>query len=360
MVISKESNLVKIFNEIIEPSRTPKTATEVASVSFTLNKGITVNFDDNLTNLYIKDTTVDFEASADGMIIPIILSELSKNDSVELTQKESGEILVNDKWNIQTSSMASFRTNEIETPILSFTKEQYLKLENDYIFTVGNYFSNPKNTDCIGFVIKEGTVYEICPGASLYKLGKFDATIDSVEAQHVMNYDTKIYLFPRKIYNITKHFNETIKFHMDSEGTITISSDSVFVTFNCPSYGTNVFSEILSNSTAINDGIKASTFEKIVETIEPVLACNYKDTEDINVSVKVVDGTANIDFKDESSKISLTVENTPNTSFCVNANVLCYLVKNFPESVLKIDSSDFIYVQDGETFYRFANANIEG
>ena len=362
MIISKESNLVKMFKEIIESSRTPKAAKEVVSVSFIHNEGISVDFNDNLASIFIKDTTVDFEAATDGMIIPIILSELSKNNSIEIKKNTENEVIINNKWNIQSTDYCDKSVTskkEIETPILSFTKEQYIKLENDFIFTIGNYFSNPKNTDCIGFVIKEGLVYEICPGASLYKLGKIDATIDSVEAQHVMNYETKIYLLPRKIYNIVKHFDGTINFHMNPAGKMEISSENVYAIFNCPNYGTSVFAEVLEHSVAIEDGIKASAFTKIVETVDSVNLYNYKDTEDMNISVKITEGNAKISLKDEILSISIPVENIPNISFCVNANVLYYLVKNCPESVLKIDSSDFIYAQDGETFYRFANANFE-
>lgn len=354
MVITKNSEVAKIFKDLLKDVLTPRAIGEINYVSFVENKGIIVSMDNSsISSLYIKNETVDFTKSVNGLIVQTIAAALDSADEINVVSVDTG-VRVADKWVVtNVESSITFRDTLIERPLITFTKEQYAKLEKDFDLTVANYFSNQKNVDTIGFVNDEGAVKLVATGASLYKIShEIDATIDTVFAEQVMGHSTEIYLIPRRIYDMTKHFKDNLKVCLYI-GEVMFESDTVMLTYTPVNFGTNQYKNNKSIAVDFEDGLEISEIKDTIATyVEPILANKFASAEDQNIEIKAENGKMDIVI---GNNIYITIDSNLTFKLAANAEVISYICKNYPNGKIKEVSNTSIIVKSENDYLIFSN-----
>lgn len=357
MIITKESETVKILKEMFSMARTARTSTNVSAVEFVEKKGILVRFDDSPREIFIKNTDVDVGFSVSGsMFVTALVAGADSNGQVEIT-KENTEVKVGNFLFKDTESSYFNEREPNANPHIKFTKEQFAKLENDFTVTIANYFSNPKNTDAIGFAINEGTLWEIAPGASLYKIAKIDAVVDEVQLAQDFGHEDRIFLFPRKVFDLAKHSqNIEIYFNKDYE-QIEINTDTVYLIYNPQRFGVNKFK---SNLAVRQDGTLAlSEFKAVIPMLEEITSHTFENVEDMNVTLKF--HSNEIDSEIEDCHFKTTKETSVDEDVTINTNIvaLLYVLKSMPKTAkIKEIEGDMIIVSNGDSYFYLPNGNF--
>ena len=356
MIISKESKLIEILNETFSMSRTPRISTVVTAVQFISEVGIIIRFEDNPRSIFVKDESVQMNFTIfSSLFVSVLVAAVEANGSVEIKMSD-GIVTVNGFKFTDTGSDYIHRPR-IENPHITFTKEQFLKLERDFDITIGNYFSNPKNTDSIGFAFTEGKVYEIAPGASLYKISKFDALIDEVQIEQDFGHDDKIFLMSRKIFDIVKHSDGDIKFYFDTNnGIVKINTDLMEFSYTYQQFGTNKFKSNLSLK-GFTDGFALKNFEKAIPVLRNITPYFFESSEDSNVCIEIKSDKITIDIEDIKKEIPVELPIEGTYLFNTNINALMYVINSvsLETASIKDIGSDMIEVMDGETYFYLPN-----
>ena len=232
MIINKNDELVNLLKTFTKDNKTPDCSTVVSKVCFKKEQGIKFTFSENINYLIYKNSEVDFNAKIDGsLFVSVVLSEFeSGKETVNIAVDATSEfkVIVNDKYYFEAENFSSSFESGIEKHI-TFTKEQFDLLKNDFVYTVANYFENPKTTDVIGFACHEGTMFKLLPSVSAYKISKFDALIDETTLQQNYGHETKIWLLPKKVYDIVVGNEISMEFR---EEEIYISTEKVYISYN--------------------------------------------------------------------------------------------------------------------------------
>lgn len=355
MVITKNSEVAKILKDLLKDVLTPRAIGEINCVSFVENKGIVVIFDNSAINkLYIKDETVDFTKSVNGLIVQTIAAALVSADEVSITSVDTG-VCVAGKWIVANEEdSTSFINNLVDRPLISFTNEQYAKLEKEFELTVANYFSNQKNVDTIGFVNDEGAISFIAPGASLYKIShEIDATVDAVFAEQLLGHSTRIYLIPRRVYDMTKYFKDNLKIYLSPDYEVLFESDTVMLTYVPVDFGTNKYQNNKSIAVDFEGGQEVAAIKDIVaEYVDPIIANKFAGEEDQNIEIKAEDGEMTITI---GNNISIKVDSSLTFKLAANAEVISYICKNYPNGKIKEVSNTSIIVKSENDYLIFLN-----
>lgn len=358
MVITKNSEVAKIFYELTKEVLTPNVIGEVSCVSFVSGKGYVIKFENSsIRKLVIKDINVDFDAYVNGTVIQAVLSEFDGSETVEVIKNDNGTVIVGGKWEISSvgdgDGISSSRLFDRAT--ITFTPEQYAKLEKDFELTVANYFSNQKNVDTIGFVNDEGAIKLVSVGASLYKIAhKFDATIDDVFAEQTLGHDTRIYLIPRRIYNLTKYFKSNLQIFLTEGNTVMFESDTVAITYDTIGFGTNQYKTNRNLAVDFEDGIEVSTFkDTVVNMVKPILSKLPASEEDYNIEVKAADGKLKINL---NNNLTITADTDKTFTLSANAEVVSYICENYPDAKIK-EASDSVLLAKSENDYLIFSNN---
>lgn len=352
MVITRNCNVAKILKETLKESFTPNFNSSISAVEFSEGSGIYLVFEDSCCYYFkIKDVSTDFTAGVQSpLIINAICAILDQQETVVI--EYDGESVKVGDYKFKTySELRTGNRNDEQMPIMTFTKEQYDKLDEDFDYTLGNYFANKKNTHCIGIANKEGKIYKVCPGAVLYKLESFDAVVDSVEAENVGGHDTSISLMPKRLYNLTKHFNENLKLVVNGN-TISIDSDTVCVNYSCMPFGTRMFEHYIENNVKF-DGVNISSLKDFVNKyIKPISDNLFANDEDPNITLIVENGKATAKMKQMTVTGDVECENI---EINVDIAVLTYLLNNFDDLVIKELSDTEFELRSGDTYLSIPN-----
>lgn len=355
MVITKNSEVAKIFKDLLKDVLTPRAIGEINYVSFVEHKGIVVGFENSAINtLYIKDETVDYTKSVNGLIVQTIAAALVSADEVSVTSVDTG-VCVAGKWIVaNTEGSTSFPNNFVERPLIAFTNEQYAKLEKEFELTVANYFSNQKNVDTIGFVNDEGAIKLVATGASLYKIShEIDATVDTAFAEQLLGHSTRIYLVPRRVYDMTKYFKDSLKVHLSPDYEVMFESDTVMLTYSSVNFGINQYHNNKSIAVDFEGGQEVAAIKDIVaEYVDPIIANKFASAEDQNIEIKAEDGKMTIII---GSNISIKVDSSLTFKLAANAEVISYICKNYPNGKIKEVSNTSIVVKSENDYLIFSN-----
>lgn len=363
MVLTKDSEEIKIFKELVKDSLNRNASFTINNISFIPEKGIKIIIDksDTSSSIYIKNPNVDFVATVSNLIIPIILGAISNKDSINIVYSDDGKVEIDDTYTVETiSDNSSFTYEHIAEPMITFTKEQYAKLEKDFDLTKGNYFSNEKNVDTIGFVNDEGSIKLISTGAYLYKYSdNLDATIDTVVVEQAGGHDVQIFLLPRKIYDITKHFEDSLKIYLNNQGYIVFESDTIYFCYATTHFGTTKYKSVKNDVLATGStSFKISDIKDImIDLVEPILNNNFIAEEDSNIEIVSNNGKMLVSLNDNQI---IKLDNEVNLSLAANAEVLLYLCKNYPNAEVyeKIDENEinnYFIAKNGQSSFVFTN-----
>jgi hypothetical protein len=363
MVLTKDSEEIKIFKELVKDSLNKNASFTINNISFIPEKGIKIVIDEcDTSTIYIKNPNVDFAAAVSNLIIPIILGAISNKDSINIVYSDNGKVEIDDTYAVEIISPdnSSKFYNQVSEPMITFTKEQYAKLEKDFDLTKGNYFSNEKNVDTIGFVNDEGSIKLISTGAYLYKYSdNLDATIDTVVAEQIGGHDVQIFLLPRKIYDITKHFKDSLKISLGGQGCIEFESDTIYFNYSTVNFGTTKYKSVKNDVlTTGNTSFKISDIKDVmIDLVEPILNNNFIAEEDSNIEIVSDNGKMLVSLNDNQI---IKLDNEVNLSLAANAEVLLYLCKNYPNAEVyeKIDENEinnYFIAKDGQSSFVFTN-----
>lgn len=365
MVLTKDSEEIKIFKELVKDSLNKNASFTINNISFIPEKGIKIIIDESDTSstIYIKNPNVDFVATVSSLIIPTILGAISNKDSINIVYSDNGKVEIDDTYAIEamSSDNSSFYDRISEPmPMIIFTKEQYAKLEKDFDLTKGNYFSNEKNVDTIGFVNDEGSIKLISTGAYLYKYSdNLDATINTVMVEQAGGHDVQIFLLPRKIYDITKHFEDSLKIYLNNQGYIAFESDTIYFCYTTTSFGTVKYKSVKNDVLiAGNASFKISDIkDTMIDLVEPILNNNFIAEEDSNIEIVSDNGKMLVSLNDNQI---IKLDSDVNLSLAANAEVLLYLCKNYPNAEVyeKTDENEinnYFIAKDGQSSFVFTN-----
>ena len=358
MVITKSDDLFKILKNIQKESKTPNCSTAVRSVLFAKNKGIVFKFSESIRYLYYYNADVDFTASISNFVIEAILACSETADEITINRADRG-VCINGSVVVESIS-ESIEDVDINNDLkfdLIFTKEQFDKLENDFIYTIGNNFHNPKTTDTIGFAINSGELYKLRAGINIYSISKFDATINDVTMEQDYGHNNFISLMPRKVFDLVSGDTVYVKIQ-DPNGSTIIKTNKMHIVYDTPEMGTSVFLERLKklNSDSTDNGIKIPNALKNLKINNFVKNCS-EESEDKNIVVNLSDSTVSLfnacvlNFQDEQQcdyKIS------------TNLQAFSFLLDNTSENsyIKEMEDGSCYYVKNNEVIYFFIKNNI--
>ena len=216
-------------------------------------------------------------------------------------------------------------------------------MKKDFVYTIANYFENPKTTDVVGFVCHEGAVFKLLPSVSAYKISKFDALINETTFQQNYGHDTKIWLLPRKVYDIVIG-NEISMDFLDEE--IYISTEKVYISYSPIYMGTNVFKQnLFYRGAEQKNPVKLSVFKNL--NIKGLINNAFDVEEDKNVSISVNNNKAEIKIENLTYNTDIT---TPDCKFYFNLTVLDFLLDVLSDeaTISEIDDETKYLIKDGD------------
>lgn len=346
MIINKNDELVSLLKTFTKDSRTPECSTVVSKICFKKGEGIKFTFGENINYLIYKNSEVDFNAKVDGsLFVSTILSEFENGkETVNIAADTTSEIkvVIDNKYYFEAENFNSSFETDSEKHI-SFTKEQFESLKKDFVYTIANYFENPKTTDVIGFACYEGTMFKLLPSVSAYKISKFDALIDETKLQQDYGHETKIWLLPRKVYDIVIGNEISMNF---CEDEIYISTEKVYISYSITYMGTTVFKQNLAYRGAEqNKPIKLSVFKNL--NTKGFVNNAFDIDEDKNVSISVNNNKAEIKIENLAYKTDITA---PDCKFYFNLTVLDFLLDVLSDeaTISEIDDETKYLIKDGD------------
>ena len=346
MIINKNDELVSLLKTLTKDSRTPDCSTVVSKVCFKKGEGIKFTFNENINYLIYKNPEVDFNAKVEGsLFVSTILSEFENGkETVNIAADTTSEIkvVINDKYYFEAENSDLLFKTGIEKYI-TFTKEQFELLKKDFVYTIANYFENPKTTDVVGFACHEGAVFKLLPSVSAYKISKFDALINETTFQQNYGHETKIWLLPRKVYDIVIG-NEISMDFLDEE--IYISTEKVYISYSPIYMGTNVFKQnLFYRGAEQKNPVKLSVFKNL--NIKGLINNAFDVEEDKNVNVSVNNNKAEIKIENLTYNTDIT---TPDCKFYFNLTVLNFLLDILSDeaTISEIDDETKYLIKDGD------------
>lgn len=335
MIINKDDELVAVLNEFTKDAKTPNCSTAVSKTKFCSGKGIVFTFSEGIEKVSWKNESVDFSTNVEGsFFVTVLLSELKKKDKVEI-KFENSKVVINGNYSFtaEGSGDTSFDCRPARNDI-TFTKEQFNNLNKDFVYTIGDYFLNPKTTDVVGIACHQGSVYKLLPSISAYKISKFDAVIDETSMAQNYGHTTRIWLLPKKVVDITR--GETVNVELNDE-YIFVSTEKMKIVYSSTNFGTNVFKKRL-NSFGIEANSSFLPLSKLKEiNFEDFVANSFWTEEDKNVAIDI-----------SGKKAKITIDNcefvapidAKDFKLCTNMVVLDFLLHVASDGAMIGDIND--------------------
>lgn len=286
MIIKKDDNLAVLMRKFLKDYNTQNCSMIVLKTCFDhMEKTVSFVFSENIESIVAKCEDVDFTASINGsFFITAILSELDRFGEVRVCRPdpEKNDITVNsikfDECEFESKTFPNVETD------ISFTKEEFDKLGNDFTCTTGNWFVSPKTTDVIGFYVYEGALHKVLPGISVYKIGKFEASVNAVGLEQRYGHSASTWLLPRPVYDIFA--GDAVKIALNSEGMV-LTNNWLALSYSTPEMSTNAFKKKINaarNATADNVPKSPMKPYKAID-FSVFMKAGFESEEDRNVKI---------------------------------------------------------------------------
>ena len=351
MIIEKNDELVNLLKNLLPSSRTPSCSSVISKVGFH-NKGITFYLTERIETVTYFCDSVDIPACyvANSFFVSLLLSEIERKGKAEIKYSESPKksVVVNDEYvfNITESASSIYRGEEDVTADIRFSKEQISALYKDFVYTIGDYFTNPKTTDVIAIAIKEGTVYKLLPGIHTYSISKFDAVIDDAHVARRYGHSKSIFLLPRKLFDLI--IGDEVKIQLGDE-YVTIKTNKVEICYQFVEFGTKAFTKFIAyyGTTPAESSIALSSLKNL--GIKDFVDNGFESEEDKNIQITI-----------ENDKAKISIENCTFTkdikekNFKISTNMSClsFLIETCSESAtieeVETEDENFYLIHDGE------------
>jgi len=295
MLLKKNETLVELLNNIKKESKTPEYSTaDIKRIAFFKGKGILFEFYTKIDSIFYKDTSIDFDVeTAEPAIISLISKLFKTSDEIKI-ETDYETILINDKFRIKSSGIEqNDDASDLET-FISFTKEQFEALEGDFKFSQNIYFQLPKALDTIVFVVYQGKLWKLVPGATIArKIMKFDATVNEALLAQRFGFADFAFVFPKHIFDFVKGSEVSISFN---KTTCCVSTDKLEIRFSLVDFGTKTFKEKLNYFSTAEKIATAKQFKDIVEKI--FVDNDFEEALGNSVKIKIVDNVMTVEAGD--------------------------------------------------------------
>lgn len=356
-----EKKIADVLKNLKQEVKTGGIELAISSISFFKGIGVKISF--SSSSIFIKDKDVDFTATVrDPFFATYLLAVYNNYGSFKIGHEDG---LTINGIQFDKSDTEDYEDEASLDPIVSFSPEQFKKLEKDFEITVNNYFKKPALTDVIVFGIKDGSLYEICPGTMLYKLGNFDATVDSVSLEQLYGHTTCACTLPHIYYNFLKDVNEKVDVTIDYDHSrIKLSAGDIIIEYHTYFLSTTLFNNQVKWLSQISNGISVKSFRDIIKFSKEISEVNSDDDLEIEIKMKNTSADCSIlehdfyfDGFDNSENDDFEMKLGPNTS------VLGYLSDKLSDKaifsrVLGIDESR-LFIKDGDTLYSMFDSDYE-
>jgi len=353
MIISKNDKFVEFLRTLTEFSKTPNCSTVVSKIEFIEGNGICFYFSENIERIFIKNKNVDFSRYVEGDIfITATLAELSAGDVEIKYEQETNSVILNNKFSFNSFILnRNFTDSIIEDNDIFFSKEQWDNLAEDFKFTLGCCFTNPKTADTIGFANNQGTLYKLLPGTSAYVIDKFDASVNETSMSQNYGHSSNIWLMPRKVYDLICSMNESTVFIRFEDDNIKIETENMFLVYKTTYMGNGCFKRRLSLiSTGTNNLIDITLLKELISNVKNLVGFCFENGEDKNLQLSIADGLATISIEELTTKIKIK-QTSDTLKLCANFNFISYIVDKLSNNAVIIDSScneeDIYLIKDG-------------
>ena len=352
MVITKGSKTANILAELINPSYTQKATTNVSYVEFVKDKGIYIRFDDAIESLFITDKTVDFSCEVVGSYLVTVLNfTLAKNDAN--ISFINGKVMVSG-FAFDTRDEQQFESVNFSQAHITFTKEQWAKLEKDFVATAGNTFKNPRITDVVNFTVHQGVLYKTLPNISHWEISKFDATIDDVGLSQEYGHTTKIWGLPKKVWSLLKEADE-VQLFLASYNKILAKADGLELVYSIYPSKNTAFLDMLEKRT---NGQKCLTIKDIsangelLRLLEDSKKYAFEQEEDKNCLITVEEGELKFEVDTNASTKFEIAYSGPTVKISVDLVVLEHVLKYLPEDTeIREYEKSIIFVNGDKTIF---------
>lgn len=345
MIFTKESKFVEVLKKINSKSITKNTSSDFNSLDFCSN-GCRINLENNSGIIGVKIPNCDVDCRiTNNLFTTIFLAEISKGD-VEVKNDERFIYINNIKFPIE-NRLEDTILFKIDTPDISFSSEQFLKLEEDFKNTISNCYVSLKAADVIGFYLHDGSIKEVVPSVDIYKFAKLDAVVDTASLEHKFGHSTFIKLVPRKIYDFLKN-DGTVKVIIENSKIIFASENILIEYVNCE-FGTSKAEKYDSFNLNTEETINSSIFGNFKELSKLIELNSSEEKEDYVINVKATD--TEISYIIDDVEI-FREENKAEKSF----NISC-IIQVFNKMLEKDYEIDFIYNGEYSHFILFGDEN---
>lgn len=343
MIIKKESSLIDFFEKILQR----KEDYMDVSTNYILGKGIDIelkSYYNQDLKAFIKDDSVDFNCHScciDGlMFISVICSLLSKKDEVEL-QYIDNNLVVDSKHKFQAYDKKEtqyYNENDAEL-IISWDKDEFSKIGEDFYFSSGNYSVEKKYGNLINIYISNGVANKYCPSYELIKFSKsfYGKLSDQVNKIHQMIINIK-----RNAWEFLKDKNN-IKLYAVPE-TYFIADD-ILIKYENIDFNYDRIEQYLK---LVGDD-KNVTINKLKNIYKNISIDADKMSNTDNNILSVTDNGSLLNMKE----VSVNIDEKVDIDFGIDYLVLKWIVENLPEdskisfieneNLIKIDNKDDTY-----------------
>ena len=196
-------------------------------------------------------------------------------------------------------------------------------------------------------------MFKLLPSVSAYKISKFDALIDETTLQQNYGHETKIWLLPKKVYDIVVGNEISMEFR---EEEIYISTEKVYISYNITYMGTGVFKQNLAyRGVSQNNPVKFSVFKNL--NTKGFVNNTFEIEEDKNISISVNSNKAEIKIENLTYKTDITA---PDCKFYFNLEVFNFLLDVLSEeaTISEIDDETKYLIKDGDDILFIPKSNF--
>lgn len=352
MIIKKGSNLAELFEKILKRKEDYRMVEINFDSTSQLGRGVSINlvsFYNQSMLIFVKDDLVDFDCGINEIsFISLICSLLRNKNEVNVQFNDnSSKAIVDSEYTFMKYEKSNYEFDSDEyTHIMSWNKDNFSKLENDFYFSSGNYSVNQEYGNLINVCISSnGTVNKYCPSYELMKFSKdFYGKLDENINTAYQNCNAVINI-KRNAWELLNG-KDNVKLYERHENVI-LKNDDIIIKYVA------IFFDYDRISLYLNTESNDKNF-----TVKDLKDLRNK----INIDVQYISDVENVILfvikTETGSELSMggfniNIDKTFDTEFGIDYRALDWITKNIPESskVSFIENKNLIKIDDGNDTY---------
>lgn len=352
MIIKKGSSLANLFEKILKR----KEDYRIVEINFDstkpLGKGVSFNlvsfYNQNML-VYVKDDLVDFDCGIDEIsFISLICSLLHNKDEVSVQlSDDSSKVVVDSEYTFTKYEKSNYEFDIDEyIHIMSWNKNEFSKLENDFYFSSGNYSVNQEYGNLINICVSSnGIVNKYCPSYELMKFSKdFYGKLDENIGTAYQNCKAVVNI-KRNAWELLNG-KDNVKLY-ERHDNIIIKSNDVIIKYIAVSFDCDRI-DLYLNTKSDNKNFTVKDLKELRDKIN-IDVQTISDVENVILFVMKTETGSELSM----SGFNVNINKTLDADFGIDYRVLDWITKNIPESskVSFIEDKNLIKIDDGNDTY---------